>query len=154
MKLRDWYKFNFENDDFSTSIGDFYVKVLRNPSPKPDEHIFTQLMRADDMISIFGDYNLYGIGKAEDNNYTTFKVVVYKSDETATTNTEDGKTEITLIMNYMYHGITNSRITIRKESDNTFSIITEFGEIIDNYTKAKATSIITVFNELMNGKYQ
>lgn len=152
MKLRDWYKFNFENDAFSSNIGDFYVRVLRNPSPKSDEHIFTQLMSADDMISIFGDYNLYGIGKAEDNNYTTIKVVIYKSNETATTNTEDGKTEITLSMNYMYHGIRNSHITIRKENDDTLSIVTEFGEIIDYYTKA--TSIITVFNELMNGKYQ
>ena len=152
MKLHDWYKFNFENDDFSANIGDFYVRVLRNPSLKPDEHIFTQLMSADDMISIFGDYNLYGIGKEEDNNYTTIKVAIYKSNETTTTNTEDSKTEITLPMIYVYHGVTNNRITIRRENDNTFSIVTEFGEIIDYYIKA--ASIITVFNELMNGKYQ
>lgn len=105
MKLRDWYKFNFENDAFSSSIGDFYVKVLRNPSPKPDEHIFTQLMSADDMIFIFGDYDLYSIGKAEDNNYTTINVVIYKSNETATTNTEDSKTEITLPMHYLHYYI-------------------------------------------------
>ena len=152
MKLRNWYKFNFENDDFSVSIGDFYVKVLRNPSPKPDEHIFTQLMNADDMISIFGDYNLYGIGKAEDNNYTTMKVVIYKSNEAATTNTEDGKPEITLSMHYIYHGVGNSYITIRKENDGKFSIVTEFGEIIDHYIKA--VSIISVFTELIDGKYQ
>ena len=152
MKLRDWYKFNFENDDFSANIGDFYVRVLRNPSLKPDEHIFTQLMSADDMISIFGDYNLYGIGKAEDNNYTTIKVAIYKSNEAATANTEDGKTEITLPMIYVYHGVTNSCITIRKENDNTFSIVTEFGEIIDYYIKA--ADIITEFSVLMNAKYQ
>lgn len=152
MKLRDWYKFNFENDDFSANIGDFYVKVLRNPSPKPDEHIFTQLMNADDMISIFGDYDLYSIGKAEDNCYTTIKVVIYKSNETTTTNTEDSNTEITLPMNYMYHGVGNSYITIRKENDGKFSIVTEFGEIIDHYIAA--ASIITVFNELIGGKYQ
>ena len=152
MKLRDWYKFNFENDAFSSSIGDFYVKVLRNPSPKPDEHIFTQLMSADDMISIFGDYNLYGIGKAEDNNYTTIKVVIYKSNEAATANTEDGKPEITLSMHYIYHGVGNNHITIRKENDDTFSIVTEFGEIIDYYVGA--ASIITVFIELIGGKYK
>ena len=152
MKLHDWYKFNFENDTFSANIGDFYVKVLRNPSPKPDEHIFTQLMNADDMISIFGDYDLYSIGKAEDNCYTTIKVVIYKSNETTTTNTEDSNTEITLPMNYMYHGVGNSYITIRKENDGKFSIVTEFGEIIDHYIAA--ASIITVFNELIGGKYQ
>ena len=142
MKLRDWYKFNFENDAFSANIGEFNVTVLRNPSPKSDEHIFTQLMRGDDMISIFGDYTIYSIGRS---------ISIYKSDETATTNTEDGKTEITLSMNYVYHGVTNNRITIRKENDYTFSIVTEFGEIIDCYIKA--TSIITVFNDLVSGKY-
>lgn len=151
MKLRDWYKFNFENDSFSASIGDFYVKVLRNPSPKPDEHIFSQLMRADDMISIFGDYNLYGIGKAEDNNYTTIKVVIYKSNETTTTNTEGSKTEITIPMLYIYHGLGNNYITIRKENNDTFSIISESGEIIDRCIKG--ASINTIFNDLISGKY-
>lgn len=152
MKLREWYKFNFENDAFSANIGDFYVTVLRNPSPKYDEHIFTQLMSGDDMISIFGDYNLYSIGKAEVNNYTTIKVGIYKSNETVTTNTEDSKTEITFPMYYIYHGVGNSSITIRKENGNTFTIIAESGEIIDQYSCA--TSIVDLFIDLIDGEHK
>ena len=151
MKLRDWYKFNFENDDFSANIFDFYVKVLRNPSPKSDEHIFTQLMRADDMISIFGDYNLYAIGKAEDDNYTTIKVVIYKSDES--THAEDNKTEeITLNMSYIYKGSNNSTVTVKRNKNGFISVITECGEEVGSY--GLGSTALAALTGLANNEYK
>ena len=34
MKLKDWYNFNFGNDQFKCTIGDIYVKVFRKESYK------------------------------------------------------------------------------------------------------------------------
>lgn len=142
MKLRDWYKFNFENDAFSANIGEFNVTVLRNPSPKSDEHIFTQLMRADDMISMFGDYTLYSIGKS---------IAIYKSNES--THAEDNKTEeITLNMSYNYNGSNNSTVTVKRNTNGYISIITEHGKEVGIYICG--ASALDALTKLVNNEYQ
>jgi hypothetical protein len=80
MKLRDWYNFNFGNEQFRCNFGDIYVKVFRKESPKSDDVIFTQLMSPEDMIYLFGDYKVFIVGKHEENAYWTMKVCICKAD--------------------------------------------------------------------------
>ena len=53
MKLKDWYNFNFGNDQFKCNIGDIYVKVFRKESYKNEDVILEQLMKPDDMVYLF-----------------------------------------------------------------------------------------------------
>ena len=80
MKLKDWYNFNFENDQFKCSIGDIYVKVFRKESYKNEDVILEQLMKTGDMVYLFGDYEMFIFGKETKNDYCTFKVCIYKAD--------------------------------------------------------------------------
>ena len=50
MKLKDWYNFNFGNEQFKCTIGDIYVKVFRKESYKNEDVILEQLMKPNDMI--------------------------------------------------------------------------------------------------------
>jgi hypothetical protein len=80
MKLRDWYNFNFGNEQFNCNIGDIYVKVFRKESYKNDDVIFEQLMNPSDMIYLFGDYKMFILGKDTKNDYCTLKVCICKAD--------------------------------------------------------------------------
>ena len=80
MKLKDWYNFNFENDQFKCNIGDIYVKVFRKESYDNKDMILEQLMKPDDMVYLFGDYNMFILGKDTKNDYCTLKVCIYKAD--------------------------------------------------------------------------
>ena len=74
MKLRDWYNFNFGNEQFSCNIGDIYVKVFRRESYKTEDVILETLMKANNMVELFGDYKIFLIGKDTKNDYCTLKV--------------------------------------------------------------------------------
>lgn len=80
MKLKDWYNFNFENDQFKCNIGDIYVKVFRKESYDSKDMILEQLMKPGDMVYLFGDYNMFIFGKEMKNDYCTLKVCIYKAD--------------------------------------------------------------------------
>lgn len=80
MKLNDWYNFNFNNEQFRCDIGDVYVKVFRKKSYKNEDMIFEQLMRPSDMIHLFGDYEIFILGKDTKNDYCTLKVCICKGD--------------------------------------------------------------------------
>ena len=55
MKLKDWYNFNFGNEQLKCNIGDIYVKVFRKESYKNEDVILEQLMKPGDMVYLFGD---------------------------------------------------------------------------------------------------
>ena len=80
MKLKDWYNFNFRNEQFKCTIGDIYVKVFRKESYKNEDVILEQLMKPDDMVYLFGDYKIFILGKETKNDYCTLKVCIYKAD--------------------------------------------------------------------------
>ena len=80
MRLRDWYNFNFGNEQFRCNFGDVYVKVFRKESYKHEDMIFKQLMNPIDMVNLFGDYNMFILGKNTDNDYCTVCVCIYKAD--------------------------------------------------------------------------
>ena len=80
MKLKDWYNFNFGNDRFKCNIGDIYVKVFRKESYDNKDMILEQLMKPGDMVYLFGDYNMFILGKETKNDYYTLKVCIYKAD--------------------------------------------------------------------------
>ena len=80
MKLKDWYNFNFKNDQFKCNIGDIYVKVFRKESYDNKDMILEQLMKPNDMIHLFGDYEIFIFGKETKNDYCTLKVCIYKAD--------------------------------------------------------------------------
>ena len=80
MKLRDWYNFNFCNEQFGCNIGDIYVKVFRKESYKSEDMIFEQLMKPSDMVHLFGDYKMFLLGKETNDGYCTIKVCIYKAD--------------------------------------------------------------------------
>ena len=81
MKLRDWYNFNFCNEQLRCNIGDIYVKVFRKESYKREDMVLEQLMKLNDMIYLFGDYKMFLLGNETNNGYCTLKVCVYKADE-------------------------------------------------------------------------
>ena len=80
MKLRDWYNFNFGNEQFNCNIGDIYVKVFRKESYKNEDVIFEVLMKPSDMVDLFGDYKMFILGKDIKNDYCTLKVCICKAD--------------------------------------------------------------------------
>ena len=80
MKLKDWYNFNFCNEQFKCNIGDIYVKVFRKESYDNKDMILEQLMKPDDMVYLFGDYKIFILGKDTKNDYCTLKVCIYKAD--------------------------------------------------------------------------
>ena len=80
MKLKDWYNFNFKNEQFNCTIGDIYVKVFRKRSYKNEDVILEQLMKPEDMVYLFGDYKIFILGKETKNDYCTLKVCIYKAD--------------------------------------------------------------------------
>lgn len=81
MKLRDWYNFNFCNEQFRCGFGDIYVKVFRKESPKRDDMIFEQLMSPEDMVHLFGDYKMFLLKCDTQNAYCTICVFICKADE-------------------------------------------------------------------------
>lgn len=78
MKLKDWYNFNFCNEQLRCNIGDIYVKVFRKQSYDNKDMILEQLMKPDDMVYLFGDYKIFILGKETKNDYCTLKVCIYK----------------------------------------------------------------------------
>ena len=80
MKLYDWYNFNFSNEQFRCNMGDIYVKVFRKESYKSEDVIFEQLMKPSDMVHLFGDYKMFILSKATQNDYCTMCVCIYKAD--------------------------------------------------------------------------
>lgn len=80
MKLRDWYEFNFNNEQFKCHLGDVYVKVFKGKSLNTENMILEQLMNHDDMIYLFEDYELLSIGKDNKNGYSTISVLICKEN--------------------------------------------------------------------------
>ena len=81
MKLIDWYNFNFNNKQIKTNIGDICVKVFRKESYHTDDKIFECLLKPTDMVNLFGDYELFCIGKHTNNDYFTISVFIYKPED-------------------------------------------------------------------------
>ena len=80
MKFKDWYKFNFCNEDFECSIGDIYVKVFRKKSFVREDMVLEHLIKHEDAIVLFGDYELFVVNKDTQNGYCTLSVCIYKED--------------------------------------------------------------------------
>lgn len=80
MKVRDWYNFNFENEQFRCNLGDVYIKVFRKESCKHEDLVFEQLMNTSDMLHLFGDYKIFILGKDTKNDYCTICIYIYKID--------------------------------------------------------------------------
>ena len=80
MKLKDWYNFNFCNEQLKCTIGDIYVKVFRKESYDNKDMILEQLMKPDDMVYLSGDYKIFILSKDTKNDYCTLKVCIYKAD--------------------------------------------------------------------------
>lgn len=78
MKLREWYDFNFNNGQFTSNIGDFYVKVFKDNNTQAKNKVLDTLMSANDMLYLFEDYKLIHMGKNTQNEYCTWMVCVYK----------------------------------------------------------------------------
>ena len=79
MKLKDWYNFNFGNDQFKCNIGDIYVKVFRKESYDNKDMILEQLMKRRNIVYLFGDCEIFIFGKEKKNDYCTLKVCIYKA---------------------------------------------------------------------------
>lgn len=78
MKLREWYDFNFNNEQFTSNIGDFYVKVFKDNNTQAKNKVLDTLMSANDMLYLFEDYKLIHMGKATQNGYCTLLVCICK----------------------------------------------------------------------------
>ena len=80
MKLRDWIDFNFNNEQFNNNLGDIYVNVYKHKSYGTNDRIFKQLMKLSDIIHLFGDYELFHVGKETQDGYCTISIFIYKVD--------------------------------------------------------------------------
>ena len=77
MKFIDWYNFNFEKNKIMMH-GDFYVKLFRKESFCNDDLVFCTLMKVDDAVVFFGDYELFCVRNHEQNEYKTLSVFICK----------------------------------------------------------------------------
>ena len=61
LTFNDWYTFNFVDNKVMDHLGDMFIKVFRKKSFKTDDKCFEVLMRIDDVVRMFGHYQIIKI---------------------------------------------------------------------------------------------
>lgn len=84
MKLKEWVDFNWQKDEHDHTLcklGDFYIKVMANKSFKSDDVILSSLISPDNAKKLFGNMEVFSVGRYEENNYTALSVLIYQKEE-------------------------------------------------------------------------
>ena len=61
MRVKDWYNFNFCNEQFGCAVEEICIRVFRTAACSKDDKIFWQLVHPADAVMLFGDYVLTNV---------------------------------------------------------------------------------------------
>lgn len=85
MTFLKWYTFNFIDNRIMDNLGDMYIKIFRKKSFHTEDKCLEVLMRIDDAVNLFGNYQIMKIGMhSESRNgveYKTLCALLYLSEE-------------------------------------------------------------------------
>lgn len=85
MTFLKWYTFNFVDNHIMNNLGDMYIKIFRKKSFNTEDKCLEVLMRIDDAVSLFGNYQIMKIGMhSESHNGIEYKALcalLYLSEE-------------------------------------------------------------------------